>query len=116
MKNSIPILMLLLPSMALAAPERHYQDRYCQGVKELVLSDRTRVDCLTDTHAIEYDFSNKWADAIGQSLGYAMETGKRAGIVLILKEPKHRKHWEKLNRVIQHHRLPIDTWVIEAWE
>ena len=83
------------------------------GKIEYVLHDRTRVDCLTSTHAIEYDFSRKWAEAIGQSLGYAFETNKRAGIVLIIQNKKDLKHWYKLNSIVGHNKLPIDLWKIE---
>lgn len=109
-------LLLALPMLASAEPERFYQDAHCKGSKEHVLHDRTRVDCLTDSHAIEYDFGRKWAEAIGQSLGYAFETNKKAGIVLILESRKDLKYWIKLNSIIEHYRLPIDTRKIEAWD
>jgi len=73
---------------------------------EVVLPDRTRCDCLTETHAIEFDFGKKGAEAIGQ----AFQTGKRPGIVLILEEEKDRKHWIWLNSTILHYKLSIDTW------
>jgi hypothetical protein len=109
-------LLALSPALALAMPESWYQERYCTGQTEYVLHDRTRVDCLTETHAIEYDFGTKWHQAIGQSLGYAFETNKRAGIVLILNKPKDYKFWLKLNSVIENYKLPIDTWLIRGWE
>lgn len=100
--------------MALAGkPENYYQNKYCKGAIEYVLHDRTRVDCVTNTHAIEYDFSEKWAEAIGQSLGYAFETNKKAGIVLIIKNKKGLKHWHKLNSIVDHYKLPIDLWKVE---
>lgn len=108
----ILLLFLLLPILSFAESEKFYQDKHCKGIKEHVLSDRTRVDCLTDTHAIEYDFSKKWAESIGQSLGYAFETNKRAGIVLIVESNKDYKHWIKLNSIIQYYKLPIDTWIV----
>lgn len=80
---------------------------------EVVLSDRTRCDCLTESHAIEFDFGNKWAEAIGQSLHYSLQTGKRAGIVLILERKKDYKYWIRLVLVIEHFNLPIDIWVIK---
>jgi len=95
-----------------AESERYYQDKHCKGITEYALHDRTRVDCLTDTHAIEYDFSNKWHQAIGQSLGYAFETNRKAGIVLIMNKENSHKHWIKLNSIIQHYKLPIDTWMV----
>jgi hypothetical protein len=106
------LLIAAISSQSFAESERYYQEKHCKGITEHPLHDRTRVDCLTDTHAIEYDFSNKWHEAIGQSLGYAFETNKRAGIVLIVEEKKDYKHWIKLNSIIQHYNLPIDTWMV----
>jgi hypothetical protein len=41
------------------------------------------VDCLSDSHAIEIAFYEKWAEALGQSLLYASETGLKPAIFLI---------------------------------
>lgn len=74
------------------------------------MPDRTRVDCLTDTHAIEFDFGTKWAESIGQSLYYGLQTGKKPGVVLILEKPTDMKYWIRLNSAITHYGIPIDTW------
>jgi hypothetical protein len=98
-------------------PEKHYQAIWCKahnGQVEVVLPDRTRCDCLTDTHAIEIDFGNKWAESIGQALYYSIQTGKKAGIVLILEKQKDYKYWIRLNTVIDHYNLPIDTWKVKS--
>jgi len=63
-------------------------------------------------HAIEFDFGNKWAVAIGQSAYYSLLTDKKAGIVIILEALKDRKYWIRLNTTIVHFNLPIDTWSI----
>jgi hypothetical protein len=63
-------------------------------------------------HAIEFDFGRGWAEAIGQSAFYAIQTGKKAGIVLILETMKDRKYFIRLNTTIEHFNLPIDTWSI----
>jgi hypothetical protein len=68
---------------------------------------------VTDTHAIEFDFGNNWAEAVGQSAYYALQTGKKAGIVLILETMKYRKYWIRLNTTIDNFNLPINTWSIE---
>ncbi len=83
-----------------------------KGQVEVVLPDGTRCDCLTDTHAIEFDFGSKWGEAIGQSAYYALQTGKKAGVVLVLESVKDRKYWIRLNTTIKHYRLPIDTWSV----
>ena len=79
----------------------------------MVFTDGTRCDSVTDTHAIEFDFGNNWAEAIGQSAYYSLQTDKKAGIVLILETMKGWKYWIRLNTTIEHFNLPIDTWRIE---
>jgi hypothetical protein len=39
-----------------------------------------------------------------------MQTGKKAGIVLIMERPGDAKYWEKLNHTIRFYRLPITAW------
>ena len=76
-------IILLLATTAQAKrlhPEKHYQGMWRQkhgGQVEVVLPDRTRCDCLTDTHAIEFDFGSKWAENIG--LYYSIQTRKKVG-------------------------------------
>jgi hypothetical protein len=96
-------------------PEKWYQEKWCgahRGQVEVVLPDGTRCDCLPDTHAIEFDFGDNWSKAVGQSAYYALQTGKKAGIVLILETMKDRKYWIRLNITIGHLNLPIDTWSV----
>jgi hypothetical protein len=93
--------------------EDDYVNAYCLGIVEHRLPDKTRVDCLTDTHAIEYDFARKWAEAVGQSLHYARMTNKQAGIVLI-KKRGGQKYVDRINAMITHYNLPITLWVIPA--
>ena len=78
--------------------ESSYQHAYCSmhnGIEEFENSDKTRVDCLTDTHAIEFDFANKWAESIGQALHYSYMTGKRAKVVLIIENQKKQMSYFK---------------------
>ena len=89
-------ILLLLTAPAYALPEKHYQKATCNGIMEYRLDDGSRVDCLTDEYAIEYDFANKWAEAVGQSLYYAEKTGKKPAIILILKDEKQKKHLPKV--------------------
>lgn len=73
--------------------ESSYQHAYCSihnGIEEYELTDKTRVDCLTDIYAIEFDFANKWAESIGQALHYALMTGLKPKVVLIL-DSKYKK-------------------------
>ena len=111
-------LLVFYATPADAKPkEREYQTAFCEPLKgetEHVLSDKTRVDCLTDEYAIEVEFSRKWAEAIGQSLFYSLHTGKKAGIALIVKGNKEYKYFIRLNSTIEHFKLPITVWKIDA--
>jgi hypothetical protein len=78
--------------------EKSYQRAWSQkngGIVEYVNDDNTRVDCLTSTHAIEFDFANKWAESVGQALYYQYKTGKKAKVVLILENPRNQMVYYK---------------------
>ncbi len=95
--------------------EKEYQNKWCSdnnGVMEYRLNDTTRIDCLTQNYAIEFDFANKWAEAIGQSLYYSLCTNKKAGIVLILENgQKDVKYLNRLNKVANKYNIKIWTIV-----
>jgi hypothetical protein len=101
---------------ARAHPESWYQRGWCadRGRLEVVLPDGTRCDCLTETHAVEFDFASKWAEAIGQSLRYASATGRRPGIVLILERPGDERYLERIRDVDQTFRLGLTVWTLTA--
>ena len=113
----IALILIVAGGLCLAKqPESHYQRKWCEaqhGRTEVRLPDRTRVDCILDTHAVEVDFARKWAEAIGQSLHYSRMTGKRAGILLIMLSPKDQKHLDRLLNVVQHFNLPIDVFTTQ---
>jgi len=82
--------------------EVEYQTPWCienGGVSEYVLPDKTRVDCLTDNYAVEFDFANKWAEAVGQALHYSLMTGKKPAVVLIFENRDDIKHWKKIQKI-----------------
>ena len=111
----IAAVFLLLPLAPLFAAERDYQKAWCDahgGTMEVVLPDKTRVDCLTATHAIEFDFAPKWAEAIGQALHYAALTGKQPGIVLIM-APGDEKFRSRLLATTAGFCLRIELWEVQ---
>ncbi len=79
--------------------EADYVNAYCKGEVEYRLPDRTRVDCLTEEYAIEFDWAKKWAESIGQSLYYAEMTGKRPAVAIIVKSPKDDRYIERIKKV-----------------
>ena len=111
-------IILILSLAASLSPkhlhkERYYQEHFCkEGIMEYGLPDRTRVDCLTKTHAIEVDFAEKWAEAIGQSLFYAHMTNKIPAVVLILETPKDNRHLKRLMVVAD--KKYIRVWTIDS--
>lgn len=115
MKFTISILFLLCLTIPAHAghlhPEKYYQQKWCDeqgGQTEVVLPDRTRIDCLTETHAIEVDFANKWAESIGQSLHYARMTGKQPGVLMIIESESEMKHLNRIQPLAD--QAGIDLW------
>lgn len=121
MRKKIPILFSILLSLTCnkcfglrAYQEKIYQKAWCLaqgGLTEVLLPDKTRVDCVLPDYAIEFDFADKWAEAIGQSLYYAHMTNKIPGIVLIMEnEAKDCKYLNRLQKVAS--KYGIRLWVI----
>ena len=84
--------------------EDYYNRQFCSKVSgqvEYKLPDRLRVDCLTDAHAYEADCADgsKVYESIRQSLYYAAETGKKPGILLLVRKKNSDKHIRKVKRV-----------------
>ncbi len=78
--------------------EKDYVDAYCRGITEYRLPDRTRVDCLTDEYAIEFDWAKKWAESIGQAKYYAKMTGKKPAVAIIMKSPKDKRFIKRIEK------------------
>ena len=85
--------------------EKSYQYAWCaqnNGIAEYINQDKTRIDCLTKTHAVEFKKKKKWAESVGQALYYGIMTGKKAKVVLIVEEVKemmYLKRVEKLSKI-----------------
>ena len=129
---TVLVPLLAICSGASAQTERDLQRRFCAGmILEFVMPDETRADCISATHAIEVDFSDKWAEAIGQALHYALWThdidqdpttlprvaaelhgSKKAGIILICRHPREtcNEHFARQHRIIQEYNLPVTVW------
>ena len=134
--RSVPVVSLVIPSLlflvlAVSAStplqpegieppqsEKEYQKEFASkvdGKVEVRMGDGTRCDVVTKTHAIEVDFGHKWAEAIGQSLHYAFQSNKKAGIALILKTKKDYRYLIRLKSVIKHYELPIEVWPVYGY-
>ena len=132
MKNLLLILMLLITALPVGAypfdtkyynhwkavyhphNELSYQHAYCSmhnGIEEYELPDKTRIDCLTDEYAIEFDFANKWAESIGQALHYGIQSGKKSKVVLIL-DSKYKQqqmvYVERIKKIGQAYGIEVE--------
>lgn len=94
--------------------ESSYQHAYCSihnGIEEFELQDKTRIDCLTDDYAIEFDFANKWAESIGQALHYGLTSGKKPKVVLIL-DSKYKQqqmvYYERVKKLGQVYNIDVE--------
>lgn len=92
--------------------EADYVNAYCNGQIEYQLKDFTRVDCLTQDYAIEFDWARKWAESIGQSLYYAKMTGKKPAVAIIMKSKRDIKY---IKRIIKTDKC-IKIFKIKAYE
>ncbi len=117
MKKTLIVMVLsvmLLPASASARrlhPKRWYQERWCAKYFSTGPHQVSHIyGCLTPEYVVEFDYANRWYESIGESLHYAMQTGKKAGIVLIMEKEKDLKYWFKLNETIKYYNLPIRTW------
>ena len=117
MKKMLLFIGMLLLTASLFSQTRqresYYQDSFAvivKGETEVVLSDRTRVDIVTNTHVIEVDFAEKWAESIGQSLHYqGMMDNKKAGVLLIIEGKEEERFIDRLVGVAA--KYGIDVWV-----
>ncbi len=94
--------------------EKDYQNFWCGkyfGETEVILPDKARVDCVTKTHAIEFDFAPKWAESIGQALYYSQILNKTAGIVLIVENKVKDEKYIKRVQTIASNR-GITLWLM----
>ena len=69
------------------------------GKIEYRLPDKTRVDCLTDEYAIEFDWAKKWAESVGQSLYYAKMTGKKPAVAIIMKSIEDERFIKRIETI-----------------
>lgn len=96
--------------------EAYYVKNWCTddfGRREFLLWDKSRCDCLTKDYAIEFDFANKWAESIGQSLYYAKLTKRQPGVVLILTKWSDIVYLKRLESLLE--TTGIKVFVIKTY-
>jgi len=64
--------------------ESDYRDALCAGMQmEVSLGAYGRADCVSETHAIEIDWADKFKQGVGQALTYSQRTDLIPGLILI---------------------------------
>lgn len=95
--------------------ERWYQEQWCtEGQMEYQLPDHTRVDCLTDTHAVEVDFAKKWYEGYTQARWYAIHTSRRAALLLIIEKETDLVYFHRAQTLATMTADHIDIWIIRS--
>lgn len=98
----------------LGQPESYYCDllaKKLNGIREYKV-ENGRVDILTDQYAIEVESASNWKESIGQALWYGLQTNRKPGIILIMKNIKDRKDGIRLQSAIDYAGL---TNQIKVW-
>ena len=84
------------------------------GIPEYRTPAGARVDCLTDTQAIEFDWVNKWYEGITQALYYAMLTERQAAVALIEKGNSPQQYVARARALIDFYALPVVVIVVPS--
>ena len=112
------VFLLYFTALARDNPEAFYTRLFASRLSgarlEAIAPDKSRCDILTAEYALEVDFANKWAEAIGQSLLYSLHFNRKAGIVLIMERPGDSRHLQRLKKVIAGYKLPVTVWTITS--
>lgn len=122
--RAIAIILAMVIAGAAATPaaafkEIEVQRRYCAGMPiNQQLRDGTEVDCFTGDYAIEVDFTEHWAQAIGQALHYASLLGRRPAVILVCNEKTKRsvcaRHRARFVETVQYWRIGMYLWYCDS--
>lgn len=77
--------------------------------REAVTFSGARCDVLTSSHAIEVEWISKWPEAIGQSLLYSIEHGRRPAIVLLRRNNLPTKYLARCRMVCFAYQIELYT-------
>ncbi|MBT5469841.1 MAG: hypothetical protein HOK41_04500 [Nitrospina sp.] len=109
------LFFTMIAAPAYAMSEAEYQKEWCakhNGEIDYKTQESSTVDCLTDNYSIEFDFAEKWVQAMKKSRHQSLSTGKAPGVVLILQNSADEKYLFKLREVVEKRRLGIKIWAV----
>ncbi len=114
------VFLLLLPFLVFFSAKGQLSEKQYSELVQRELGGQLeapvpsgRVDVLTDYFAIEVEFARKWKNSIGQSLWYALNTSRKAGIVLILENESDWKYVQQLTTTLDYSNLKskVKVWI-----
>ncbi len=79
------------------------------GEPEHRTSDGSRVDILTDSHAWEVEWADKWAEAVGQVLFYSEATHKPPAILMLMRDSSDIRPYLRCRIVCTRLDIPLHT-------
>lgn len=82
-------------------------------LKEQVLFDGTRADLLTPNYAIEVDWAYKWAEGIGQSLHYSLQTDRPPAVILLMRDKTREARFVQRCKTVGV-KYDIKVWVVDT--
>ena len=91
------LVILTIPSLGSAQSEAEVEALLCADMETsyripIGSVSYLEVDCVSDTHAIEIDWNNKWREGVGQALVYSKLLNLKFGLILVCKENTNKEH------------------------
>ena len=111
-------MLASMPPAGAGMLEKRVQECGCFGMeREVAIPSGGRADCVSSSHAIEIDRTSSWANAIGQSLYYAEQLGKRPRVILFCDDDTPalcQRHIYRFRQTVEHYGLPIDLAIMDG--
>jgi len=84
-----------------------------EGEQDYLLQDQTRVDCMTEEMAVEFEFADNWKRALGPALHASSRTGKAAAIAMILRRESDEAYVKELMAVKKNFGLELKIFQVK---
>jgi len=116
----VRLCILIIPAIYLSCTqeviknENFYADKIQKaigGEREVSVSNG-RVDLVTNEYAFEIEWAWNWKEAVGQSLWYGLQTNKKPGIILIMRQNAEFKYVQQLESALQYSNLSEQIHVL----
>ena len=84
-----------------------------KGQEEYRLPNRKRIDILTNEYAFEVDWVSKaWSEGVGQALHYALMTGKKPGVIVLI-DKAHKANLDALIKTATEYNIKVIIYHVD---